>query len=282
MNSNNSSSTNTKNKTNKCIPPLSSSKTIKHATEVTTPSDCADNEFNWQLVADSNKRIRSPNNNSLSPRTKKSNESKSYISTNRYSPIAPIEEHIMDTEIPVEPKEPPPPPPIFITSPINYIDLCNKLRTITNNESFFCKSTTKNIKLNLQSVNSYRAVIKLLNESNLEYHTYQTHEEKSYRVVIRNLHHTIPTEYIKEDIESNEFLVKNVTNIRKAQTKEPLPLFFVDLNPSPNNQDIFKLNTICFTKVKIEAPHIRRDLVDSTVANSMATPSHTATININA
>jgi hypothetical protein len=34
-----------------------------------------------------------------------------------------------------------------------------------------------------------------------------------------------------------------------------------NLNPSPNNQDIFKVNNICFTKVKVEAPHIRRDLV---------------------
>jgi len=56
-------------------------------------------------------------------------------------------------------------------------------------------------------------------------------------------------------------MVKNVTNILKSQSKEPLPLFIVDLNPSPNNQDIFKINNICFTKVKYEAPHIRRDLV---------------------
>jgi len=56
-------------------------------------------------------------------------------------------------------------------------------------------------------------------------------------------------------------MVKNVTNILKSQSKERLPLFFVDLNPSPNNQDIYKINNICFTKVKFEAPHIRRDLV---------------------
>lgn len=93
----------------------------------------------------------------------------------------------------------------------------------------------KNIKINLQSVNSYRSVIKLFNENNLKYQTYQTREEKTYRFVIRNLHHTIPINYIKKDIESNGFLVKNVTNILKAQSKEPLPLFFVDFKPSPNN-----------------------------------------------
>lgn len=264
MNTNKKSSTvNSKNKTQqKCLSPLALAKPIKHTSKETSPANTSDNEFDWQNV-EPNKRNRSPNNNTLSPpHTKKKNdESTNFISSNRFSPIAPAEDDNMDAEVNVELKEPPPPPPIFITTPINYIDLCKNLKLITKNESFQCKSTTKNIKINFQSTNSYRAAIKLFNENNLEYHTYQTHEEKSYRVVIRNLHHTIPTEYIKDDIESNGFLVKNVTNILKAQTKEPLPLFFVDLNPAPNNQDIFTLKTICFTKVKIEVPHIKHDLV---------------------
>lgn len=257
---NKSSTINTKNKSKNCLSPLSITKPSKHTTEETTPTEYADNEFDWQ-IAERNKRIRSPNINSISPRLKKTNDSSNFISANRFSPIAPTEKDDMIFETSVESKDPPPPPPIFITSSINYVDLCNSIKLITKNEEFSCKSTMKNIKINLQSANSYRAVIKLFNENKLEYHTYQTREEKPYRVVIRNLHHTIPTDYIKDDIESNGFLVKNVTNILKAHSKEPLPLFFVDLNPSPNNQDIFKLKTICFTKIKIEAPHIRRDLV---------------------
>jgi len=95
----------------------------------------------------------------------------------------------------------PPPPPIFLTSPINFIDLCKNLEQITKTEGFLCKSNSKNIKRNLHSASSYRAVISLFNENKLEYHTYQTHEEKSYRVVIcRNLHHTISIDFIKEEI----------------------------------------------------------------------------------
>jgi len=168
---------------------------------------------------------------------------------------------VTGTEINESPPPPPPPPPIFLTSPINFVTLCKNLEQITKNEGFLCKSNSKTIKINLHSASSYRAVISLFNENKLEYHTYQSHEEKSYRVVIRNLHHTIPTDYIKDEIEKHGFMVKNVTNILKSQSKEPLPLFFVDLNPSPNNQDIFKINNLCFSKVKFEAPHIRRDLV---------------------
>lgn len=108
----------------------------------------------------------------------------------------------------IEPKEPPPPPPTFLTSSINYVELCKNLKHITKNEGFVCKSTAKNIKINLHSSNSYRILIKMFNENNLEYHTRQTPEEKSYRVVIKNLHHTILTDYIKEEIENHGFLVE--------------------------------------------------------------------------
>lgn len=252
----------TKPKNKPKLSPLVITKNTFHTVQgVIPPSDTSHNNQDWQNV-ENNKRIRSPNN-TISPRTKKTNEPSNFTSPNRFSPLATNED--MDLEQDIEtnesPPPPPPPPPIFVTSPINFITMCKNLEQITKNEGFLCKSNTKNIKINLHSASSYRSAIKMLNDNKLEYHTYQTHEDKSYRVVIRNLHHTIPTDYIKEEIENLGFMVKNVTNILKSQSKEPLPLFFVDLNPSPNNQDIFKINNICFTKVKVEAPHIRRDLV---------------------
>jgi len=261
MQRNNSDTIKLKNKPK--LSPVIIPKTISHKTQdATSPSATSDNGQEW-IPIDNNKRIRSPNN-TTSPRTKKTNEPSNFLSPNRYS-LLDIDEDNMDldtnTEVNESPPPPPPPPPIFLTSPIDFITLCKNLEKITKTEGFLCKSNSKNIKINLHSASSYRAAITLFNENKLEYHTYQTHEEKSYRVVIRNLHHTIPTDYIKEEIEKHGFMVKNVTNILKSQSKEPLPLFFVDLNPSPNNQDIFKISNICFTKVKFEAPHIRRDLV---------------------
>ena len=235
MHKNNSDTNKFKNQSK--LSPLVITKAISHKTQdVISPSATSDNDQEWNTV-DNNKRIRSPNN-TTSPRTKKTSEPSNFSSPNRYS-LLNIDEDNMDLETNTEinePSPPPPlPPPIFLTSPINFITLCKNLEQITKTEGFLCKSNSKNIKINLYSASSYRAAITLFNENKLEYHTYQTHEEKSYRVVIRNLHHTIPTDYIKEEIENHGFMVKNVTNILKSQSKEPLPLFFVDLNPSPNN-----------------------------------------------
>jgi hypothetical protein len=100
----------------------------------------------------------------------------------------------------------------------------------------------------------------LLNDSFIEYHTYQAKEDKPYRVVLKNLHHSIPTDYISQELTELGFSVRNVTNIKKRQSNDSLPHFFIDLNPEIKNPDIFKLETLHYSKIKIEEPHTRRDL----------------------
>ncbi|VVC39080.1 Endonuclease/exonuclease/phosphatase, partial [Cinara cedri] len=127
-------------------------------------------------------------------------------------------------------------PPIFITSTIDYRDFCNQIKSISGDEGFLCKSTSKNLKLSLYSSNSFRQTIKLLNDNSIEYHTYQAKEDKPYRVVLKYLYHSIPTDYISQELTE------------------------LDLNPETNNSDIFKLEILCYSKIKIEEPHTRRDL----------------------
>ncbi|KAL4136313.1 hypothetical protein QTP88_007861 [Uroleucon formosanum] len=107
--------------------------------------------------------------------------------------------------------------------------------------------------------------------------TYQTNEEKAFRVVIRHLHHTTPTDYIKEELHSLGFITRSITNCLQYKTKNPLPLFFVDLEPSPSNHNIYKVDSICYTKIKIEAPHPKKNPVQRlrlwTYQNLL--PSHT-------
>jgi hypothetical protein len=57
-------------------------------------------------------------------------------------------------------------------------------------------------------------------------------------VVIRNLHPSITTETIREEIAKHGHTVRNVTDIRHRVTKEPLPMHFVDIEPKENNKTI--------------------------------------------
>lgn len=92
-----------------------------------------------------------------------------------------------------------------------------------------------------------RKMSKILNtylkETNVKFFAYQLKKDKPYRIVVRNLHHTTPIEYIKEELGHHGFLAKNITNVRYIQTKIPLQFFFVDLEPALNNKDIFEMQS---------------------------------------
>jgi hypothetical protein len=88
------------------------------------------------------------------------------------------------------------------------------------------------------STNAYRQIIKLLETNDVNFHTFQINEEKAFRVIIRHLHHSAPKAYIKEELHTLGFITRSVTNCLQYKTKNPFPLFFVDLEPYPSNQNI--------------------------------------------
>ncbi|KAF0762466.1 Uncharacterized protein FWK35_00002735 [Aphis craccivora] len=86
-------------------------------------------------------------------------------------------------------------------------------------------------------------------------------EDKAYHIVIRNLHPTTNTAEIRTALEEIGFEVRQITNVLHKTTKLNLSIFFVDLEPSELNKDIFHISYILHTKVKIEEPYKKRDLV---------------------
>lgn len=85
--------------------------------------------------------------------------------------------------------------------------------------------------------------------------------EKPFTVVLRNLHPTTPCNEVKSELVNLNFSVIQVVNVLQRQTKTLLPLFFVDLEKIDNYQSIFEISSILPTKIKVEEPHKRRDLV---------------------
>ncbi|KAL4103299.1 hypothetical protein QTP88_018676 [Uroleucon formosanum] len=218
-----------------------------------------DNTNNWQTVP-----IKSPTTpTSPNPIIQKTN---SFSSKHRFSALATNEisyeisneVEMLSQEISnVQPKI----PPIFIKDDIDFFDFCKKIKPFTDPDGFNTKSSSSGLKLMTYSINAYRQIIKFLEINNMNFHTYQTNEEKAFRVVIRHLHHTTPTDYIKEELRSLGFITRSITNCLQYKTKNPLPLFFVDLEPSPSNHNIYKVESICYTKIKIEAPHPKKNPV---------------------
>jgi hypothetical protein len=96
------------------------------------------------------------------------------------------------------------PTPIFIYGVKNFKEIIKIFSDATGQEAHYNKTLPdETVKVSALTIDAYRKLIKHLKEENIIHHTYQLKEERGYRVVIRNLHYSIPTEGIKLEIEKN-------------------------------------------------------------------------------
>ncbi|KAL4085335.1 hypothetical protein QTP88_027194 [Uroleucon formosanum] len=221
----------------------------------------------WQTQTSKSKRNLSSSssdtssNNKTLPKHVGPQNKKLFTTRNRYEPLTQNEPTVMDTVSPDVTEEPnavihiKPPPPIFMKGILDFPNFCSVLIELIGVDNFFCKSAGDRLKIQTANPDSYRVLIRYLKESNAEYHTYQLREDKPLRVVIRNIHESTPTQLIKSELETRLFEVRQVSNVLHKTTKRPLPLFFVDLEPTDLSNDIYKLNSLLHTKIKVEEPY---------------------------
>lgn len=157
-----------------------------------------------------------------------------------------------------------PPPPIIVRGVTDFLSVRSNLTDLVGQDNFTFKSTINSLKILPSNPSVYRAIIHYLNDNKAEFHTYQLREEKTFRVVVRNLHPTTSTAEIKAALHEIGFNVRNVVNVLHKTSKIALPLFFVDLEPDEINKEIFNINHILHTKIKIEEPYKRRNIIQCT------------------
>lgn len=170
-----------------------------------------------------------------------------------------------ENEVHIQENKAPKPPPIFVHGVMDYNKMVAVLTDVAETEQYKTKTLANNVvKINANTSDTYRKLIKYMKESGIAHHTYQLKENRAYRVVIRNLHHTVPIEELKELLHKEGFPVRAITNIQHRKTKAPLPMFYVDLEPAENNKDIYKLRFLNNQVIKVEPPHKKHTIVQCT------------------
>lgn len=97
--------------------------------------------------------------------------------------------------------------------------------------------------------------------NNISHYTYQLKSEKAYRVVLRGLHASEDTTEIVRELEHIGHKVRQIVNIRHRSTKEPLPIFYIDLEPQQNNKEIFDVKYLNQMKITFEAPYKKKEII---------------------
>lgn len=131
-------------------------------------------------------------------------------------------------------------------------------------DKFVVKSTANNLKIQISDSDFYRSPIKYLKDNKAKFYTYQAQEDRPFRIVIHNIYPSTPTVEISMAIEAIEiggFIVHNVPNVLNKVNKNKLPIFFVDLEFAEINKEIFYINSLLNTKIKIEELYKKRIVV---------------------
>jgi predicted transcriptional regulator len=136
------------------------------------------------------------------------------------------------------------PTSVFIKSNVNYKNFCDTMKLTIGSKELFCKSLTNNLKLQMKTSDSFRRVIKLFKEKEIDFHTYQTKQENPYRIIFQNLHHTTSIDLIIQELSDNGVTARQIVNIKNKIIKLPFPLIFIGLELDHNNNEIFKFNSI--------------------------------------
>lgn len=98
-------------------------------------------------------------------------------------------------------------------------------------------------------------LVHFLRDENAEFYTFQLKEDKPLRVVICNLHLSTPTDLIKSELEARLYEVRQVTQVPHRLNKNVVPLFFVDMEPTPYSKLIFQITFLLHTKIKVDEPY---------------------------
>ncbi|CAH2106908.1 unnamed protein product [Euphydryas editha] len=160
-------------------------------------------------------------------------------------------------------KKPSKPPPIILYGVEDVNKLTEFLETTVERSTFNYKIININqIRIITKDVNIYKNLISRIREKGLIGHTFNIKEERSHRLVIKNLHHTTPhNDIIDAFRETGNTAIGEIINARFGPEKKPTSTFFVNFQPGPNNKIAKKIRNIFHQFVTIEDPRKRTSIV---------------------
>jgi hypothetical protein len=151
------------------------------------------------------------------------------------------------------------PPPIFVHWKDKIQPLTQLLEISAANGYLIRVLYDKQVKVQPKSSENYSAIIKALKENGTQFHTYQMKQDRSYRVVLKNMHHSTDTKDIAEELLKKNHKVRHIHNMLERVTKNPLPMFMVELEPKNNNRDIYDIDVLLQCIVTFEPPYHKRE-----------------------
>ncbi|KAJ3631965.1 hypothetical protein MTP99_013064 [Tenebrio molitor] len=139
-------------------------------------------------------------------------------------------------------------PPVIIRDASKWSSVSSAM---TQKKIAFTKaqSCVDGIRVNPVTSDDFRALIHLLEERKVPFHSFTLPEEKTLRAVFR----TVPLDDVKSDLENQGLAPIKVTRMISTRSKKPLPLILVEV--LKDQKQIFQLRSVCHLLITVERPH---------------------------
>jgi len=155
-----------------------------------------------------------------------------------------------------------PPPPINVVDITDYSSLRNLLVTGTDKD-YKVTSLNNNVwKVNAPDSESYRALTRKLDDTGIQWYTYENKNERPIRVMVRGLQASCSNEDIQENLKQRGYKILDAVNFIKKEkkdvngeqtiTKRGLPLFMLSFDNKESIEKIYQIRNILNIVCKIE------------------------------
>ena len=133
------------------------------------------------------------------------------------------------------------PPPIFMKMSNNFVSLIDSLQNQLN--SVLKKRVSGDLlQIHPSDPIQYNAILNFLNLNKIEFFSSQPKNERPKKVLLKGIPKTFSTLDVKNALTQLNFEIHRVSQLRNYKTKEPYPCYLVDIMPTGNYLDIFKLD----------------------------------------
>lgn len=221
----------------------------------------SNDDRNWTQVTGKKRPNSSPESNGTQKQTKLDtywlSQRQAIPTTNRF---ASLEGDNLETEQTTATDKINKPPPIFVDKVGNIQPLLNILNEHAHNMYNLKALNNDQVKIQPKDSDTFRTIVHQLELKNTEFYTYKPRHERSFKVVLKNMHPSTDPEEIKTALYDIGHTSTNIWNIKQRNTKKPLPLFIVELKTNPNNKSIYEVKSLMNCIITFEPPRPKREL----------------------
>nr|KAF7392477.1 hypothetical protein H0235_017476 [Vespula pensylvanica] len=157
--------------------------------------------------------------------------------SNRFLSIVTPEYH--ETSENSTPDKIPSSPAIFLEEVLDMQSMISLLEKVVKKENYSLKANNDKVKILPKNVDAYKKIVKQLKKANARFHIYQFKQDRTFKVVLHNIHHLANMVELKDELLLLGYEILNISNVNHNKTLQSFSPFFIDLKQKQNNKEIY-------------------------------------------